>query len=93
MLRMSQHLARRTFLDDPSGIHHGDAACDLSDDAKVVCDEKERNPELSAQCFEQIENLLLHRDVERRRWLIRDENAWPCRERHGDHRALSKASR
>src|SRR5690606_31560042 len=40
-----------------------------------------------------IEDLRLHRDIERRRRLIGDDQAWRTTERHGDHDALTHPTR
>ena len=65
----------RRLLDDPPGVHHGDAVGHLGDDAEVVRDEQQRQVELLLQLAQQVENLRLDRDVERRRRLVGDDAA------------------
>ena len=50
-------------------------------------------PELLLQFLEELEDLRLHRDVERGGRLIRDEKIGIVGERHGDHHPLALAAR
>ena len=56
-------------------VHDGDAVRHLGDDAEVVRDEQQRQVELAPQVAKQIENLRLHRDVERRGRLVGNHSA------------------
>ena len=78
------------------GIRDGDAVRDLRNDAEIVRNKKQSKAEIAAQLREQFENLLLHGDVERGRWLIGNQEArrfpFVTGKGHGDHRALAQAA-
>ena len=56
-------------------------------------DEEQRQAEPLLQIAQQVEDLRLDRDVERRRRLVGDEQRRLARERQGDQRALPQAAR
>ena len=93
MLRIGKQRLDRRLFDDASGVHHGDAVGHLGDDAEVVGDEEEREPEALLQIAQQVENLRLDRDVERGRRLVGDEQRGPAGERDRDQRALAHPAR
>ena len=81
-------------LDDAAGVHDADVVGAPGDDAEVVGDEDHRH--VRARCSivgQQVEDLLLDRDVERGGGLVGDEQLGPARQRHGDHDALAHAAR
>jgi hypothetical protein len=90
--RLREYISRGTFFDDAAGVHHRDALGDLRDDAQIVGDEEQTKLQLAAKAIEQIEDLLLHRDVERRRGFVGDQQVRACGQRHGNHGALAEAS-
>ena len=55
-------------------------------------DQQQRHAEFLLQVLEKLEDLRLHRDVERRRRLIGDEQVGIVGERHGDHHPLALAA-
>ena len=71
-------------LDDDAEVHHGDAVGDVPDDAQVVRDEDVREAEVPLQVVEQVDDLRLNRDVERRDRLVGDDQLRVQRERAGD---------
>ena len=73
MLRRGEQRFDRRLLDDSARVHHGHSIGHLRDDAEVVSDEEEREAESCLQVAQQVENLCLDRDVERRRGLVGDE--------------------
>jgi hypothetical protein len=75
MLGRREDVARRGLLDDPSGVHHGDAVDETGDDPEVVCHPHDCHPGLGVELLDELEDLLLDRHIERRRRLIRDEHA------------------
>ena len=91
--RRAEHLGRRPGLDHAAAIHHRHAVRRLGDDADIVGDEEDARALPLAEVAQQIEHLRLHRDVERRRRLVGDDEAGPAGERHGDHDALAHAAR
>ena len=85
-------LGRRARLDDLAGVHHYDAVGDLGDDAEVVGDEHEPHAHLVLKLLEELQDLGLHRDVERGRRLVGDDDVGLHGECHGDHDALALAA-
>ena len=63
----------RAVLHDLSALHHGDVVAQFTGHAQVVGDEHHRQTELLAHLRKQLEHLFLHRHVERRNWLVRDQ--------------------
>src|SRR3954470_2483386 len=64
VLGRAEHLLGRAVFDDAALAHHRDVVADLRGDAQVVGDEKHGEIEPDADLVEQLEHLLLHRDVE-----------------------------
>ena len=62
--RQLRHLAQ---------VHHGNTRADVLDDAQVVRDEQIGQPQLLLQVHQNVEDLRLHRDVQRRDRLIRHD--------------------
>ena len=60
-------------LDDLAEIHHGDTVRHVLDDGEVVADEQQGQPQLPLQILQQIDDLRLYRDVERRHCLVADD--------------------
>ena len=65
----------------------------LGDHAEVVGDQDHRRAELALQLDDQLEDLRLDGDVERRGRLVGDQHLGIAGERHGDHGALAHAAR
>ena len=78
----------RALLDDLAVVHDGDAVAHQVDDREVVADEQAREALLALQLLEQLEHGRLHRDVERARRLVGDEQLGAHRQRPGDADAL-----
>ena len=62
-------------LNDAARVHDHHPLSDPRNHPEVVGDEKHGHVVLFCEGLQQLENLGLHRDVERRRRLIGDENA------------------
>ncbi len=75
MARRGEQLVDRRMLRDPAGVHHEHVVAELRDDAQVVRDEQHRHAVLVLQRAQQLEDLRLHGDVERRRRLVGDQAA------------------
>ena len=71
-------------LGDLAQVHHEHTVRDVADDVEVVRDEDVREPEVALQVLEQVEDLRLHRDVQRRDGLVADDELRVDRERAGD---------
>ena len=84
---------RRRALDDAAGVHHRHVVGRLGDHAEVVGDHHDGRVELVLEAADQLEDLRLHRHVERGRRLVGDQQLRLVRERHRDHRALAHAAR
>ena len=69
------------------------AVGDVADDVQVVGDEDVGEPELALQVLEQVQDLRLDRDVERRHRLVADDQLRVDRERARDADALALAAR
>ncbi len=93
MLRPLEDVERRSLLHGLAVLHHHDRIGEVGDHAHVVRDEDDRGVESRAQAAQQLEDLGLHRHVERRRRLIGDEEHRVARDRLRDHGALALATR
>ncbi len=89
--RREQLLGGR-HLHDPADVHHRDAVADVLDHRQVVRDEEVGEPQLVLQLEQQVEDLRLHRDVERRHRLVGDDQPRIERQRAGDADALPLAA-
>ncbi len=89
MLGSPQHLLLRTPLHTAPAVHHQHVVRDVGDDAEVVGDEDDRGAGLLLELLEQVHDLGLHGDVQRRRRLVGDQQRGVADQRHGDHRALA----
>ena len=63
LLRVREHLGARAAFDDAAPVHHDDAVGDVLDDAEVVGDEEDRQPEPRLQVGQQVEDLRADREV------------------------------
>ena len=73
---IAEQRARRCDLYDPAEIHHRDPVADMLDHGEIVCTKRYAN-EFSLQIDEQVDDLRLHRNIERRDWLIADDQFRP----------------
>ena len=89
MTRIGEHARRLASLDDLSVLHHDHVVGDAPDNVEVVGDEQHRHAELGLEILEQLKDLRLHGDVERRRRLVGDQEIGPIGERHRDHHPLA----
>jgi hypothetical protein len=89
MLRPREQSGAVGELDDLAEIHHRDAMADVLDDRDVVRDEQIGEPEIALQIDEQVDDLRLHRHVERRYRLVADNEARPQRQGAGNPDALT----
>ena len=92
MARVLEERPRVGDLDDLAEVHHGDAVAHVAHDREVVRDEDVGEAELALQIGEQVEDLRLDRDVERRDRLVADDELRPQREGARDADALSLAA-
>ena len=92
MLRIGEQRVDRRALDDLAGVHHHHLVGDLGDDAEIVGDDQHRHAEPALQVLQQVEDLRLDGDVERRRRLVGDQQRGLAGQRHGDHDPLAHAA-
>src|SRR5699024_698802 len=76
-------------LDEVTVAHDGDALGDPFDHRQIMADEQARESVFLLQAFEQVEDLRLHRYVERRGRLVGDEQLRPQGQSAGDADALT----
>ena len=89
----AEDIVRAALLDNAAGIHDGDAAADIGDQAEIVADHQDGGASLGAQIPHQLDDLRLHGDVERGGRLVGDQEVRPACQRDGDHHALTHAAR
>ena len=73
MLRVLEYILAASGLDDPPVIHHRHTVGDIFDNGQVVRNKQHREPELSLDVLQQIEDLRLDGNVERRHGLIAND--------------------
>ena len=92
MQRVVEQLLAGRDLDQPAEIHHRDPVAQMAHHREVVADEQIGQMELGAQILEQVDDLRLDRDVERRDRLVADHELGIERQRPGDADALALAA-
>jgi hypothetical protein len=65
MARRLEHLVPRTALHDAAVLHDRDDVADVPDHGQVVADEEIAHAEVALEVHEQVQDLALHREVER----------------------------
>ncbi len=84
MARRAEDVGGVADLDEFTEIHYRDLVADALGDRQVMCYVKIRKVMLTAQSAKQLENLRLHRDVERRGRFVEDDEAGIGCQRPGD---------
>ncbi|KRP85886.1 hypothetical protein AOQ72_04435 [Bradyrhizobium yuanmingense] len=79
MQRIQKNRLRGAFLDDGAEIHHSNPIADQPDYPQIMADEDHRHVPPLLQVAEKIDHLRLDRDVERRYWLVADNEIWISR--------------
>ncbi len=92
VLRLRVELVARRDLHRVAEVHDHDAVRDVADDVQVVRDEDVGQSERSLQVLEQVDDLRLHGDVERRDRLIAHDQLRIDRECTRDPDALALAA-
>ena len=93
LLRLGEQRIDRRSFDDLAGVHHQHVVGHLGDHAEIVGDDQDRHAEPALQFLQQVEDLRLDGDVERRGRLVGDQELGLAGQRHGDHHALAHAAR
>ncbi len=81
------------LLHRPAQVHHHDVVGDVVHHAQIVRDEEVGELELDLQLAQQVQDLRLDRDVERRDRLVRHHQLRPQHQGAGDGDALALAAR
>src|SRR5690554_1785984 len=76
----------------PATLHHHYAVGIAAYQGEVMGNQQHRHTQLFLQRFEQLQDLLLHRDIQRCRRLIGDEQVWLIGQGHRDHHPLLLAT-
>ena len=90
---MPEQAAHIGPFDELAGIHHDHLVGILGDHAEVVGDQEDRHAELVAQAHQELQDLRLDGDVQRRGGLVGDQELGVAGERHRDHDPLAQAAR
>ena len=90
--RAAVQVVGRRQLDEAAEVHHADAVGDVADDGEVVGDEHERQVEPLLEVDEQVDDLRLDRDVERRDRLVGEDDVGLDGQRPGQPDALALAT-
>ena len=86
--RCPQHVGGGAALDDRPVVEHDQLVAEVPDDAEVVGDQHERQPEVADERAQQVEDLDPHGHVERAHRLVADEQARARGDGAGDGDAL-----
>src|SRR5262245_59294147 len=78
---------------DAPGAHHGNSVGDIVDDREIVRDEEVSKAQFLLQIHQQIQDLRLDRNIERRGRLVADDKVGPQGKRPRDPDTLTLASR
>ncbi len=92
MLGPPEQRVGRRHLDQAAEVHHAHARGDVIDDREVVADEEIGELQAALQVDHQVQDLRLHRDVERRGRLVAHQELRMARQRAGDRDALALAA-
>ena len=92
MLRIGKHRLGIARLHDLAPLHDADRIRHVAHDAEIMGDQQQRHAIFGLQVLQQLQDLRLHRHVERRRGLIGNQQIGIIGERHGDHHALALAA-
>ncbi len=90
---VAEQLARPRGLHDPARVHHGDPVGPAGHHAQVVTDQDDRRAQFRPEPAEQVQDLLLHGDVECGGGLVGDQQLRLVRDRHRDHDTLPHPTR
>lgn len=86
---MIQNVFGRSLFDDPATMHDRDLVGHVAGDGEVVGDENEPHAKLVTEVGEEVDDLGLDGDVERRNRLVGDDDPWPHGEGPGDSDSLA----
>lgn len=93
MLRPSEEVFDVGSLHDAAEVHDGDPVGEVPDHTEVVSDKQKSNAKLTLEVGQEVDDLGLHRDVQRRDWLVAHHEARFKGYGTSDTDALALASR
>ena len=93
MPRLAEQRGGRRDFHHMAGVHDADAVGDLRQHAQIVGHVQHRHAEAGPEVDQQLDDLLLGRDVEAGRRLVEDHEVGLAGQRHGDADALLLAAR
>ncbi len=88
-----EDFAHRPLFDLTAVVQQRHPVRHLGHHAHVMGDQHDGGAELDPELAHQLQDLLLHRDVECRRGFVGDKDLGAAGQRHGDHDALAHAAR
>src|SRR6185369_12683551 len=91
-LRVAQDIFDRPLLYNLAVLHDNNAVTEGANDLEVVRNEQVAQPLLALQFPQQLDDLGLHGKVERRGWLVEQDEFWLHRDGAGDGDALALAA-
>src|SRR5207302_1392904 len=87
--RLAIEVVARRQLDDPAQVHHRDTVGDVLDDREIVGDEEIGKAAVALKILQEVDDLRLHRDVERGHGFVADDERRLDGEGPGDTDALA----
>ncbi len=90
--RRGEEFGGRCLLDDLAGIHHGHPVGDARYQAQVVGDEDNGRTEFPLQVAQQVQDLRLDGDVQRRGGFVGDDEVRLAEQRHGYDHPLAQSA-
>lgn len=92
MLGVAEQCITVGLLDDLALLHHADPVGNALDQVEVVADQQQRHAQACLQGLEQLEDLQLHGDVQRRGRFVGDQQVRLVGQGHGNHHTLPLAA-
>ena len=84
VLRIAQHLIHRTGLHQNTVFQHRDVIAGLGGQTKIVGDEQQSSAAFGNQSRNQLDDVFLHRHIQRSGGLVTDQHIRVISQRHSD---------
>ena len=92
MLWCAEDRLRCAVFNNDAALHHRNVVAQVFDNGEIMGDKDKGQVKISAQLIEQVNDLCLHRHIERRYSLVTDQQLWVAGQRAGDANALTLAA-
>jgi hypothetical protein len=93
VLRLGKKFPSEAGLDNAPSVHYRNPITKLSHHVEVMTDQDKRDPPIAVEPLKEVENLRLHRYIERGGWFISDDE-FGCRDEGGrNHCPLAHTAR